>query len=105
VAAQAVQAVVNAPDADWDEADDADVEISYHDDEPAPANEEAFQDDADPAPAEAAVVPSPEESAVAKPISEEAFGGVVSADGAEGAEAVVTPAPPQVRRDIIVKLP
>jgi S-DNA-T family DNA segregation ATPase FtsK/SpoIIIE len=105
VAAQAVQAVVTAPDTDWDEVDDADVEISYHNDEPAPASEEAFQDDADPAPAEAAVVPSPEESAVAKPIAEEAFGGVVSADDADGAEATAPPAAPTIRRDIIVKLP
>jgi S-DNA-T family DNA segregation ATPase FtsK/SpoIIIE len=105
VAAQAVQAVVTAPDTDWDDAHDSDVEISYHNDEPAPASEEAFQDDADPAPAEAAVVPPPEERAVAQPVAEEAFGGVVTAEDAGGTEAPTPPAPPQIRRDIIVKLP
>ncbi len=98
VAAQAVQAVVTAPESPWDE-DDAPVDISYHDDEPARASESAFIDDADPGPAEAAIVPPPEERAVANTVQDEE-----TAVAAAPPEA--TPlSPPAIRRDIIVKLP
>jgi S-DNA-T family DNA segregation ATPase FtsK/SpoIIIE len=115
VAAQAVQAVV-AAETPWDDpdVDDAPIEISYHDDEPAPAREAAFQDDADPGPAEAAVIPPPEQRAVPKPPATASAGTGVAAstddadpDDAEGAgpAAPAAPAAPAIRRDIVVKLP
>jgi S-DNA-T family DNA segregation ATPase FtsK/SpoIIIE len=59
------------------------IELSYDHDEPAPAAiESAYLDDADPGPSEAAVIPPPEEQAVPAP-----------------------EAPPEIRRDIVVKLP
>jgi S-DNA-T family DNA segregation ATPase FtsK/SpoIIIE len=88
VAAQAVQAVVASDEQDIH--DDVPVEISYHNDEPVPASETAFQDDSDPAPAEAAEIPEPE------PVAE-----VTAPETAEPTAI----APPTIRRDIIVKLP
>jgi DNA segregation ATPase FtsK/SpoIIIE, S-DNA-T family len=103
VAAQAVQAVVTAPETPWDEVDDPPVEIEYHNDEPAPASEAAFQDDADPAPAEAAVIPPSDERAVATAEAALSAGG--EPESGEDAPAAPVPAPPAIRRDIIVKLP
>ncbi|HWE04645.1 MAG TPA: DNA translocase FtsK 4TM domain-containing protein [Tepidisphaeraceae bacterium] len=60
---------------------DADIDLSYHGDEPAAgAADGAHLDDADPMPSEPAVIPPPEEQ---KPVM----------------------GPPEIRRDIIVKLP
>ena len=65
------------------EEDTADVplDLSYQDDEPAPAAADAAHlDDADPAPSEAATIPPPEEQSP-------------------------TPSAPVIRKDIVVKLP
>ena len=61
------------------------IDLAYKDDEPAPAAADAaFVDDAEPGPSEEAVVPPLQEQAV---------------------EAPRVPAPPEIRRDIVVKLP
>jgi S-DNA-T family DNA segregation ATPase FtsK/SpoIIIE len=77
-----------ARDADDDDAGADEVELidlSYEDDEPAAAAADAaFVDDSEPVPSEHAVIPPPEQQAVEKP-----------------AEL----SPPEVRKDIIVKLP
>jgi DNA segregation ATPase FtsK/SpoIIIE, S-DNA-T family len=60
---------------------DGPVDLSYQDDEPAPAAADAAHlDDADPAPSEAATIPPADEQTPA-------------------------PGPPQIRKDIVVKLP
>jgi S-DNA-T family DNA segregation ATPase FtsK/SpoIIIE len=94
VAAQAVQAVIAADD----DIDSAPVDISYHNDEPGAAAESGFVDDADPGPAEAAVLPTAEELAA------EAAEANRAAEAALPAE-IVEPEAPVIRRDIIVKLP
>ena len=67
-------------------ADEVDlIDLSYKDDEPAAAAADAaFVDDSEPAPSAHAVIPPPEEQAV---------------------ETFPVPAPPEIRRDIVVKLP
>ncbi len=117
VAAQAVQAVVNAPDVD----DDAEmIDLEYDDDapEPAPAAVDgAFVDGDDPAPSEAAVIPPAEADAADDDEEEEADEDGESEEGDEDADAEdsegdgeaddapATMSPPEIRRDIIVKLP
>ena len=65
------------------------IDLSYKDDEPAAAAADAaFVDDSEPSPSEEAVIPPPEEQAVAVP-----------------APPPEAPAPPEIRKDIIVKLP
>jgi S-DNA-T family DNA segregation ATPase FtsK/SpoIIIE len=72
--------------------DDVDlIDLSYRDDEPAAAAvDAAFIDDSEPLPSEHALVPPPEERAVAQ---------------AASAEPPAAPSPPEIRKDIIVKLP
>jgi S-DNA-T family DNA segregation ATPase FtsK/SpoIIIE len=91
VAAEAVAEVVTR-DEDGDDQDEIDLE--YNNDEPEPASaavDGAFADDSDPAPSEAATIPDPE------PVAEG------QADG--DAQAPAGMSPPEIRRDIIVKLP
>ena len=115
VAAQAVQAVVNAPDIDDDQEI---IDLEYDDDEPAPAAVDgAFVDDADPAPSEAAVIPAAEEDVDDEDAEddgeesgeeEEGEEDGESEEGDADEEAEEEPAamsPPEIRRDIIVKLP
>jgi S-DNA-T family DNA segregation ATPase FtsK/SpoIIIE len=68
------------------------VELSYENDEPTPAESDAaFVDASEPGPSEAAVIPPPEEQKVPQP---------------PAAQPVVTEiAPPEIRKEIIVKLP
>jgi DNA segregation ATPase FtsK/SpoIIIE, S-DNA-T family len=71
-----------------DEDEDDLIDLSYQEDEPAPAAAEAAHvDEADPAPSEAAVIPPPEEQAP------------------EPYESNVNAPPPPPKLDIVVKLP
>ncbi|HEX8522145.1 MAG TPA: DNA translocase FtsK [Tepidisphaeraceae bacterium] len=74
-----------------------DIELTYENDEPTPAESDAaFIDTSDPGPAEAAVIPPPEEQKVPQPAAPEPV--------AAASEAVEV-APPEQRKEIIVKLP
>jgi S-DNA-T family DNA segregation ATPase FtsK/SpoIIIE len=84
-----------------DKPKENDVELTYDNDEPAPAAAEAaFIDAADPGPAAAATVPAP--TALATLVGEAARAPATSAD-AQPAPTVAEP--PKIRNDIIVKLP
>ena len=68
------------------------IDLSYKDDEPAAAAADAaFVDDSDPLPSEHAEIPPPEEPAMTA--------------AAAPADLPAAPAPPEIRRDIVVKLP
>jgi len=77
-----------------------DVELTYHNDEPAAAAAVAAHVDADPGPAAAAVVPiSPANSLFVDPVQE------VREATVEDGLAAAPVEPPKVRSEIIVKLP
>ncbi len=76
--------------------EDGPIELSYDNDEiPAAAQEQAYQDESDPAPAEAAIIPPRAESNVSEPVMEDE----------EGALPVDVATMVEARRDIIVRLP
>jgi S-DNA-T family DNA segregation ATPase FtsK/SpoIIIE len=80
-----------------------DIELIYHDDEPTPASEQAFNDD--PGPSAAATIPPQEPKAAPAPTADHGLASVATTS-ASTADATPAPAPPPApARDIIVKLP
>ncbi len=70
------------------------IELSYENDEPTPAeSDSAFVDESEPAPSEAAVIPPIEEQKVPQP------------PAPEPVEVVAAAPAPEIRKEIIVKLP
>jgi S-DNA-T family DNA segregation ATPase FtsK/SpoIIIE len=94
----------------WQDEDDDEIQLSYAQDEPEAATEQAYQAESDPQPAAAAAIPEvePEREPKAAVESDVAVDGDIT-EHLKGAEplappaAVVTPPPP--KNDIIVKLP